>query len=41
MDRAFGLAAQLTAPHLTLSEARAMKEEMLRELRERGVIRSE
>ena len=40
VDRAFGLAAQLTAPNMTLSEARAMKEEMLRELRDRGVLKS-
>lgn len=40
MDRAFDVSAQLTAPHLTLSEARAMKEEMFRRLRERGVLKS-
>lgn len=41
MDRAFDISAQLTAPHLTLSESRAMKEEMFRELQERGVLKSE
>lgn len=41
VDRAFDKSAQLTAPNLTLSEARAMKEEMLRELRARGVLKSE
>ncbi|NUO43709.1 MAG: hypothetical protein HOV82_16930 [Streptomyces sp.] len=41
VDRAFDKSAQLTAPHLTLSEAKAMKEEMFRELRERGVLKSE
>ncbi|MET8694796.1 hypothetical protein ABZV65_19885 [Streptomyces bauhiniae] len=39
-DRAFDKSAQLTAPHLTLSEAKAMKDEMLRLLRERGVLKS-
>lgn len=38
MDRAFDKSAQLTAPHLTLSEAKAMKDEMFRELKERGVL---
>lgn len=38
VDRAFDKSAQLTAPHLTLSEAKAMKDEMLRELRERGIL---
>jgi hypothetical protein len=38
MDRAFDKSAQLTAPHLTLSEARAMKEEMFRQLRDRGAL---
>jgi transcriptional regulator with XRE-family HTH domain len=41
VDRAFDKSAQLTAPHLTLSEAKAMKDEMLRELRERGVLKPE
>ena len=41
VDRAFDKSAQLTAPHLTLSEARALKEEMFRELRARGVLKSE
>jgi DNA-binding XRE family transcriptional regulator len=41
VDRAFDKSAQLTAPGLTLSEARALKEEMFRELRERGVLKSE
>jgi hypothetical protein len=41
VDRAFSLSAQLTAPHLTLSEAKAMKDEMLRELRARGVLKPE
>lgn len=41
VDRAFDKSAQLTAPHLTLSEAKAMKDELLRELRERGVLKSE
>lgn len=40
MDRAFDKSAQLTAPHLTLSESKAMKDEMFRYLRERGVLRS-
>jgi hypothetical protein len=40
MDRAFDKSAQLTAPHLTLSEAKAMKDEMLRQLRDRGVLKS-
>jgi len=40
MDRAFDKSAQLTMPHLTMSEARAMKEELFRELRERGVLKS-
>jgi hypothetical protein len=40
MDRAFDKSAQLTAPHLTLSEAKAMKDEMFRQLRERGVLKS-
>ena len=41
VDRAFDKSAQLTAPHLTLSEARAMKEELFRELRARGILKSE
>ena len=41
VDRAFDKSAQLTAPHLTLSEAKALKEEMFRELRDRGVLKSE
>lgn len=41
IDRAFDISAQLAAPHLTLSEAKALKEDMLRELRERGVLKSE
>lgn len=41
VDRAFDKSASLTAPHLTLSEARAMKEEMLKELRSRGVLKSD
>lgn len=41
IDRAFDKSAQLTAPDITLSQARAMKEDMLRELRERGVLKSE
>ncbi len=41
VDRAFTKSAQLTAPHLTLSEAKALKEEMFRELRARGVLNSE
>lgn len=41
VDRAFDKSAQLTAPNLTLSEAKALKNEMLRELRERGVLKSE
>jgi transcriptional regulator with XRE-family HTH domain len=40
VDRAFDRSAQLTAPHLTLSEARALKEELIRELRTRGVLKS-
>lgn len=40
LDRAFDKSAQLTAPHLTLSEARALKEEMFRQLRERGTLKS-
>jgi hypothetical protein len=40
VDRAFDKSAQLTAPHLTLSEAKAMKDEMFRQLRERGVLKS-
>jgi len=41
MDRAFTKSAQLTAPHLTLSEAKALKDEMFRELRARGVLKSD
>jgi transcriptional regulator with XRE-family HTH domain len=41
VDRAFDKSAQLTTPGLTLSEAKALKEEMLRELRERGVLKPE
>lgn len=41
VDRAFDKSAQLTAPHLTLSEAKAMKDEMFRELRARGVLKSD
>ncbi|MFF8482399.1 hypothetical protein [Streptomyces antibioticus] len=41
VDRAFTRSAQLTAPHLTLSEAKAMKDEMFRELRARGVLKSD
>lgn len=41
IDRAFDKSAQLTAPHLTLSEARALKEEMFRHLRERGTLKSD
>ncbi|PWG13955.1 hypothetical protein DF268_08810 [Streptomyces sp. V2] len=41
IDRAFDKSAQLTAPHLTLSEAKALKDEMFRELKERGVLKSE
>lgn len=40
VDRAFDKSAQLTAPHLTLSESKAMKDEMFRLLRERGVLKS-
>jgi hypothetical protein len=40
VDRAFDKSAQLTAPHLTLSEAKAMKDEMFRQLRDRGVLKS-
>lgn len=38
VDRAFDKSAQLTAPHLTLSEAKAMKDQMFKELRDRGVL---
>lgn len=38
IDRAFDKSAQLTAPHLTLSEAKALKEEMFRELEEGGTL---
>lgn len=41
VDRAFDKSAQLFAPHLTQGESKAMKEEMFRELRERGVLKSE
>lgn len=41
IDRAFDKSAQLTAPDITLSQARAMKADMLRELRERGVLKSD
>jgi hypothetical protein len=41
MDRAFDKSAQLTAPGLTMSEARALKEEMFRELKARGVLKSD
>lgn len=41
MDRAFDKSAQLTAPHLTLSEAKALKDAMLKELRARGVLKSD
>lgn len=39
VDRAFDKSASLTAPHLTLSEARAMKEAMMEQLRARGVLK--
>lgn len=38
--RAFDKSAQLTNPDLTYGQARAMKDEMIRELRERGIIKS-
>ncbi|MDX3243483.1 helix-turn-helix domain-containing protein [Streptomyces sp. ME18-1-4] len=38
LDRAFDKSAQLTAPHLTLSESKALKDEMFRVLRERGAL---
>lgn len=41
VDRAFDKSAQLTAPDLTMSQARAMKEEMFRQLTERGVLKSD
>ncbi|WP_158997202.1 helix-turn-helix domain-containing protein [Streptomyces aureus] len=41
VDRAFTISAQLTAPHLTLSEAKALKDEMFKELRARGVLKEE
>lgn len=41
IDRAFDKSAQLTAPDITLSQAKAIKEDMLRELRERGVLKTE
>ena len=40
VDRAFDKSAQLTAPNMTLSEAKAMKDEMIRQLRDRGVLKS-
>ena len=40
IDRAFDRSAQLTNPDLTMSTAKAQKEEMFRLLRERGVIKS-
>lgn len=40
MDRAFDKSAQLVAPGLTHGESRAIKEEMFRRLRERGVLKS-
>lgn len=40
IDRAFDRSAQLTNPDLTMSTARAHKEEMIRMLKERGVIKS-
>jgi hypothetical protein len=39
IDRAYDKSAQLVAPHLTLSEAKAIKEEMFRQLRERGTLK--
>lgn len=41
VDRAFNMSAQLTAPHLTLSEAKALKDEMFKELRARGILKSD
>lgn len=38
MDRAFDKSAQLAAPHLTLSESQAIKNEMFEYLRNRGVL---
>lgn len=40
LDRAFDKSAQLTNPDLTYRQAQAMKEQMLQELRDRGVIKS-
>ncbi|MEH0629876.1 hypothetical protein [Streptomyces stelliscabiei] len=40
VDRAFDKSAQLTAPDLTLSQAKAMKDQMIQELRDRGVLKS-
>ena len=38
LDRAFDKSAQLVAPHLTQGESKAIKEEMFRHLRDRGVL---
>lgn len=40
IDRGLDKSAQLAAPHLTLSEVRAMKDELLQYLRERGRLKS-
>lgn len=41
IDRAFMRSAQLTAPDLTLSQAKAIKDEMFRQLRSDGVLNSD
>lgn len=41
IDRAFDKSAQLTNPDLTMSAAQAHKREMIRMLKERGVIKSD
>lgn len=41
LDRAFDKSAQLVAPELTHGKSKAIKEEMYRELRERGILKSE
>jgi hypothetical protein len=39
MSRGFDRSAQLSAPHLTLSESQAIKEGMFEYLRERGILK--
>lgn len=41
IGRAFDISAQMVDPDMTLSKSKAIREEMLRELRARGVLESE